>query len=104
MATHLQILDHGHEREDAPTLGTMGDAQLQNATGGGARDVLPLEDEPAAGRRHKTRDRLERRGLAGTVGPDQRDEFALVNFERKLADRGDLTIAAGQALNLQYER
>ena len=82
----------------------MGDAKLQNATGRGGRDVLPFEDEPAAGRRYKPRDRFQRRGLAGTVGPDQRDEFALVNFERKLADRGDLTIAAGQALNLQHER
>jgi hypothetical protein len=53
MAAHLQILDHGHVGEDAPTLGTMGDAKLQNATGRGGRDVLPLEDELAAGRRYK---------------------------------------------------
>ena len=54
--------------------------------------------------RDEAGDGLESRRLAGAVGADQGHELALTNFERKLADRGDLAVAAGQALNLQHVR
>ena len=42
--------------------------------------------------------------LPAAVGADQRDEVAFMNFERKVADRGYLPVAAGQAFNRQHER
>ena len=72
VAAHLQVLVHRHVGKDAPALGTMGDAELQDALGRGARDVFAQEGDAARRRRQHARDRLERGRLAGAVGADQR--------------------------------
>src|SRR3954451_18865009 len=42
---HLQVLQHGHPREDAPSLGSLGDAELDPLVGGHVGDVAPLEHD-----------------------------------------------------------
>ena len=49
IAAHLQVLGHRHVGKHAPPLGALGDAELEDAPRGGARDVLA--EEPDAARR-----------------------------------------------------
>ena len=45
--THLQVLEHGHAREDAPALGRLADAEIDDVVGGEPGDVAALVDDPA---------------------------------------------------------
>src|SRR3954453_10124312 len=64
-------------------------------------DVLAVEDDGALANLAETRDGLQRRGLARAVGADQRGDLALLDAERDVADRLDMTVVDAQALNLK---
>ena len=46
-------------------------------------------------------DRLHGGGLAGAVGPDQRDDLALLDVERDVADRLDAPVVDAEVLDLK---
>ena len=75
-APSSRFSQHGHAREDPAALRRLGDAEPHDAIGGQRVDALAVEGDGAAPRPHGAEDRLERRGLAGAVGADQRDDLA----------------------------
>jgi len=46
-------------------------------------------------------DRLERGGLAGAVGADQRHQFAFADFQRYALDRLDAAVSNAQLFDVQ---
>src|SRR5262249_43918780 len=89
---HLEVLQHGHAREDAAPLRRVGDADRGDGVTGHRLDLAPLEHDPPAARRDDARDRAQRRGLAGAVGADQRDDLALVDLDRDALERLDRAV------------
>jgi len=49
-------------------------------------------------------DHVEDSGLASTVGPDEPDEFPLLDLDVKIVDRAQPAEELGQASNLQNSR
>src|SRR5207247_9485017 len=47
-------------------------------------------------------DAAQRRGLAGTVPPDEGDELALIQRERHVLERLRLAVAGGEPLDLKH--
>ena len=90
---HLQILEHGHAREDAPSFRRLRDRQPRDLMRRQVGDVAPVEDDRAAPCARAAEDRHHRRRLAGAVGADQRDDLAFV----------DVDVDALQRLNLAVE-
>ena len=64
------VLAHGHVGEERVGLRHLGDAAAQDVGGGTVVDALAIEVDLATPRRQQAADRLQDRGLAGTVRPD----------------------------------
>ena len=64
------VVLHAQRRKQIGDLEGAGDAELRAAVRRQLRDVMTIEHDPAAGRRHDSRDSVEQRGLAGAVGAD----------------------------------
>ena len=76
----LEVLQHGHEREQPPPLGHQ-HQPVQDPLVGGQRVDARLADEDAAGRAGaQAGEREHQRALAGGVGADQADDLA--GFDR----------------------
>src|SRR5262249_14864806 len=102
IATHFQVFGDGHVGEQAPPLGAVGDAELENTPRARPGDVLAKEGDAACRRREQAGDCLQGRGLAGTVGADQRDELALPCFHRHPTDGLHLAVAADEPFNAEH--
>jgi hypothetical protein len=63
-----------------------------------AGQAATIESEPAAVRRVDTRQHVEQRGFAGTVGADEAVDLSPADGERNLAQRLHATKALGDAL------
>ena len=73
-----------HAREDAPALGRLADAERDSLVRGHAGDVATVERDRGPADTGRTPEIVfERRGLAGAVGADERDDLALVDRERQ---------------------
>ena len=62
-----------------------------------------IGDRAGSGRDH-SRDGLEQGRLAGTVGPDDRDELSLLDRERNLAQSGESAVIDRKSFNCQKHR
>src|SRR5712692_2732069 len=95
IGAHLQVLEHGHLREDAPPLRALGYASLEHGMRGPAVETLAQKADAAGGRAQEPRDRAHRRALAGAIGAEQADELARLHaeahpvqhFHRAIGDR-----------------
>jgi len=67
---HLQVLEHGHAREDAAALGRLRDAQPRDLVGREPRNVAAVEYDRAFARARIAEDRHHQGGFAGAVGAD----------------------------------
>ena len=64
-------------------------------------DILAVEQHTAGGRTVCAGDGAEQRRLAGAVGPDQRQDFALVDFKIDVADSLKQAVAHVELLDRQ---
>ncbi len=88
----------GEVLEDVPALHAQAHTQLDPLRGVHPGDVLPLEGHRSVGHlaaltRQQTGDRLERRGLAGPVRAEQRDDLAFRDCQGEPAqDEDDVVV------------
>src|SRR5438034_6935458 len=71
----LQVLEHGHPREDPPAFRRLRDPQAHDAVGRERVQALAVEAHGAPAGPHGAEDRPQRRRLAGAVGADERDDL-----------------------------
>ena len=82
VGAHVQVLLDGQLREDAPPLGHLHHAARDHLVRSHVSDVLAVEVNAAFLGHEQAADRVERRRLAGAVGPDERHDLALVDGQR----------------------
>ncbi len=88
----LQVVQHGHGREELAALRHMGDAAPHDLGRGEPAEAraFPLDESAANGQ--ESGDGLERRGLPGPVAADERHRLPLADLERDVAHRGEVTV------------
>jgi hypothetical protein len=64
------VVLHAQRRKQIGDLEGTGNAELRASMRRQLRDVMTIEPDPAAGRRHHSRDSVEQRSLASAVGAD----------------------------------
>ena len=101
VAPEQQVVEHGAALEQLDVLEGARDAAVHHLVARQARDVLPLEHDAAGRRVEHPCDDVEHRGLAGAVGPDDREHLALLDVEADIADR--LHAAEAQRDVLDFE-
>ena len=69
---------------------------------GSARDVAPVEHDPAARRARPAADRHQQRRFAGAVGADQRDDLAGADLEIDALQRLDIAVEGMDAADGQH--
>ena len=89
---HLQVLEHGHAREDAPPFRGLGDRQARDLVGRHLGDVPPRIGDRALARARVAEDRHHQGRLAGAVGADQRDDLALVDIHVDALQGDDVAV------------
>ena len=98
---HLQVLLDVHPREHPAALGALADAERHDLVRLAAVDPLAAQPDLALARSEEAGDRAQRRGLAGAVGPDQRDDLALIDREADAAQRVDRAVVGVDVLELE---
>ena len=101
---HLQVLEHGHAREDPATLRRLRDPQAHDAVGGEAVEALPVEDHGAPARPHRAEDGAEGGGLAGAVGADEGDDLPRLDGERDPAQGADIAVVGVHVVEGEHAR
>ena len=92
---HRQLLEQGGLLEGAHQ------AERGDAAGAQARDVQPLEQHLARGRRIEAADDVEGGGLAGAVRADQAANFARLDREREIVHGRDTAEPPAEPLDLE---
>ena len=98
---HAQVVDDLHAREEPAALGRLANAEPDDAVRRRLGDVLAAEGDTALRGVHESRDRAERRGLAGTVAPDEGHDLALVAGDAHAVERLDPTVKSIDPRELQ---
>ena len=81
MTPNQQVREHARIVEQLDVLKCARNAHAGNLVWRHFGDVLVLEKEMPRGRLVEPRDHVEDRGLAGTVGADDREDLALADLE-----------------------
>src|SRR6516165_8469262 len=87
--------------EQVDDLKTARDAGLDPTVRRPARHVVLVEDDLPGVRVQQAAEQINERGLAGTIGADQRQKFALFHVEIDTVDRAILTESFPQPLRAQ---
>src|SRR6266481_1025984 len=88
-------------RKDAPLLRAEGQAEARDPIGPERRQLLPAEaDRPLAAGDH-AHDRLERRGLARAVAPEERHHLALPHLEVDAVEDVRLAVPGVEVADLE---
>src|SRR5216684_2570258 len=98
-----QILLDGQIHERAAPLVGVRDPEAHDVLGGLAVDSLAVEAHLTAGLHHSTH-RPERRGLAGSVGAEDRGNSAALHRERESVEDLGPAVLGGQVFRLQESR
>ena len=101
MPADAKVVAHREVGEYSPPLGRQGDPQRQLARRIHPRDVLAVECDPPLPGVHEPGNRLERRALARTVGPQNADQGSGRGLERQAADRLNRAVGAVDVLDAQ---
>src|SRR5262245_10754322 len=86
MPTQHQVVEHGEIAEKRDVLERAGHAARSDLVRGKANDIGAIEDDTTSLRAVDTREHIEYRGFAGTVGTDDREQFAAADIERDAID------------------
>src|SRR5439155_24941476 len=84
VAAQHQVVEHGHALEQGDVLEGAREAERRDAARREGRDVLALDDDPARVGVVEAADHVEHGRLAGAVGPDHREDLALLDIEAHL--------------------
>ena len=87
--------------EQPPALGRQRQALAHDGIGRLAGDVLAVELDLPGRHRHDAGDGVQRRGLAGAVGAQQRHDRALRHFERDVGHADQVAVAHLEMLDLE---
>jgi len=99
---HLHILEHREPVEDIGDLEGPRDASSAYLVSWELTDIFALENDSAPVRAKDACDQIEQGRLAGPVGPDNRDELALLYGQICSIDRQELVKGFGNFLNAQH--
>src|SRR3954453_1103842 len=98
---HLQVLAHGHSREQAAALGRLRDAHLDDLVRSGVTQIAPVEPYGATLGPVDALDGAKRGRLAGAVGADQRHDLALVPLQGDALHRLDAAVVGVDVVELE---
>src|SRR6185295_3005780 len=99
--TDLEIFSDGQAAEDAAAFGHLDDTPADDAVSRNiAQGLAVISDLTLAGTEN-SRNRLQRRALASTIGADEGDNLVLAEFERDAFQSMDLSIVDMQILDFQ---
>src|SRR5919108_1790673 len=107
VAAHLEqparhdVVEHAHALEERDVLERPGDAQRGHVGRGQVRAVAAGEADRALVGMVEAADDVEQRGLAGAVGPDDRQELAALDDHAHLVQRQQRAEADADAVHLQ---
>src|SRR5262249_28299043 len=102
--THLEVFQHRHTREDAPTFRRLSDAEPRYAVGRQLRYASAVEQNIAAGRPQPSEDRHHQRGFSGAIRPDESHDLALCDVEAHPVENRDVAVAGGDIADLEQGR
>src|SRR5204863_3832974 len=94
------LLGGAHRPEQPDVLERSSDAAIGDLVWSPTSDVLAVEHQPAARRLVEAGEDVEEGGLARSVGADDRDDRALRDIERDVADSHKATEGLGDVLGL----
>ena len=98
----FEVLEHGHLREDAPSLGHLGNPRTYNLMCARSCDVVAVKFDAAAAWDDQPRDGAECRGLARAVRPDEGDDLARTNLQRQSLERMDCAVVDLQIRDAEH--
>ncbi len=101
LAVEHQVLDHGELRQPAGDLERARKADIREPVGAPAGDVRPVERDGAVVRLERAGDRIEQRGLAGAVRPDQSGDAAFLDGKVRAVERRHAAEAPPQAFDFE---
>ena len=104
IGAHLEVFQHRHRCEDLPSLRHMGDAEMHALMRRNGQEVPSLVSDRTSSDRNHSRDGLEQGRLAGPIGPDDRDELALLDRDRNPAQGSKPAVIDRKPLNCQKHR
>src|SRR6185503_10832159 len=97
----VEVLQDRHAAERLGDLEAPHDAEPRPPVSGQGRDLLALEEDPAAVGEERARHAVDQRGLARPVGADQAESLARLHVQRQPVQRGESPEALGETLDLQ---
>src|SRR5262249_30164934 len=89
VATHLDVVKHGHALEQGDVLKGARDAERRTLMRAQPGDVLPVEQDAAQARPVDPADAVEDTGLARAIRADDREELAGRPLEAHAGQRRD---------------
>src|SRR5262249_55327671 len=90
-------------RKNLPALGNLADAEIADAVAWPTQDIFAAEHHPAAGRSVHPGERVNQRGFAGAVGPDNGDDGAILNLERYAVECLNVAMEDVELFDLQHQ-
>ncbi len=91
-----EVFLNGQALEDLSAFRAMGETHADYVFGAGAGDVPAVEADGAGGRPRDTRYRIQERGLAGAVRPEDNDDFAFVDLEVDAFKNADAPVSRAE--------
>src|SRR5450756_2258714 len=98
------VIEQGHVAERPYDLMRYGETEPAALRGLPAGDIGAVKHDAPLRRLDRPHDRLEQRGLSGTVRADQADELALLDLEPDVRDRGDPAKPDGYVFHTENRR
>ena len=101
VGSHPEVFQDGQFRKDKTALGDMGETCGHDPVGGHSRDLGPVKADRSRRGGHETREGAQGCRLAGTIGPDQRDDAPGRHGERDPVQGADAAVADFQVADLE---
>ena len=102
ICAQFQVLDHGHERKQPPALGDQHQRPPHPVVSRQVIDALAVKPDLATRAGLDADDAQQRAALAGAVGADKADDFALVHLEVDRVQDLRAIIECIQIMNAQH--
>ena len=100
--TDDEVVEHGRLLEQHRGLERARHAQPSDRVRRLAGQILALVLDHAFGGRHRARDEIEERGLAGAVGPDDGVDLIGAEFDAHIVDRRQTAEALGEIADIKH--
>jgi hypothetical protein len=98
VASHLQILHHGHAREDVAAFRHSADSQSDDILGIEMVNPFPQKTHRSGTGLKNPRDDLEGRRFPGPVRPDERNDLPLLNRQGDLFQNLDFPVMSNDLI------